>query len=523
MKFTDIILNTLTEEVKNKRLFSALMDNWRTEKPNITEKEGEELFNGFAKIQGNLKPELPQVYTFLSRYDGQHGYQLFRPEFIRDITKYSYNQLKFLLSQYSREGAPERAVDVFGGKDTAPTPERIDASKNLWFGDENLIINKDGLRVYDVKDQQMSIRYGYYYHTLYKIATGNPEQSDRTIQPWCVTWRPDMGKSNMWGNYRTQGRSFYFVIDENKSTTNRYYMSALQIVPNTRTGFILTSMMNDGDNSMGWDEIVAIYPQLNGEKEILVAKPFSQDELTMKDVVGQINETPGNRYEFKRMERDLKKAFIQNGGVLHKSESWKSMDTELRNLYILYPNLDRNSVRERFNNFDFVNEIRKVGNEFNLLDRHLKNRGMKDGVGEIFDYLMSNEFKIARVSSDNKKIRLYESKVNGKSGLYDISKNSWVEKDGITYEPLYSQIDIDTYSDENGDFYVVEIYSKSPTPTEDSFYSIYLFGDENPEFDSHFLSSKKWRELVKELSPEDGSEPKTDKPKDYTDINEKRG
>jgi hypothetical protein len=29
--------------------------------------------------------------------------------------------------------------------------------------------------------------------------------------------------------------------------------------------------------------------------------------------------------------------------------------------------------------------------------------------------------------------------------------------------------------------------------------------------------------LVKDLSPEDGSEPKTDTPKDYTDIKEKRG
>ena len=69
IKFTDVIFDTLTEEVKNKKLFGKLMDNWRNEKPNITDEEGEELFNSFQRIQGGLRPDLPQVFTFLSRFD----------------------------------------------------------------------------------------------------------------------------------------------------------------------------------------------------------------------------------------------------------------------------------------------------------------------------------------------------------------------------------------------------------------------------------------------------------------------
>jgi hemin uptake protein HemP len=521
MKFTEILFSTLTEEVKNKKLFNTLMDKWRTEKPNITDEEGEELFNLFGRIQGNLRPDLPQVFTFLNRYDGEHGYQRFEPNTLKDITKYTYGQLKFLLDEYNTD--VRRTEDVFAGKDTAPSPERIDASKNLWFGSNNIILDKDGLRVYDIADQQMSIRYGYYYHTVFKNAIGRPDASDREISPWCVTWRPDMGKSNMWGNYRSQGRSFYFVIDENKSVDDQYYMSALQRDPSASTGFILTSMMNNGDNRVSWEDITRIYPQLNGEKDIIKPKPYSQDELSLKDIVGQITERPGNRYEFKRMERELKQAYIQNGGALQKADSWKSMDSSLRNLYILYPNLNEYTVKERYNNFDFMNEIRKVGNEFNLLDRTLKQKGIKDGAAYILDYLMSNEFKVARISADNKNIRIYESKINGKSGLYNISKNSWVESNGVTYEPMYVHIDTDMYNDSEGETYVVEVYSKSGTPTDDSFYSLYLFGDSNPEFDSHFLSSRKWKELVKDLSPEDGSEPKTDTPKDYADIKEKRG
>jgi len=520
MKFTELLFETLTEEVKNKKLFTTLMNKWREEKPDITEEEGEELFNNFAKIQGNLREDLPQVYTFLSRYDGEHGYQRFDPNLIKDITKYTYSQIKFLLDQYNTER--RNTEDIFSGSNTAPTPEKIEASRKLWYGTDELILDKDGLRVYNILDQQTSIRFGYYYHKLYKIAIGEPNKSDKDIQPWCVTWRPDMNKSNMWGTYRNN-RSFYFLIDDNKPSTDQYHISTIQRDTSVASGFRITSMLNNGDNVKTWEEIVQIYPQLNGEKDLFKVKPFTPEELSLKDVSGRINETPGNRYEFKRMEREFKMSFIENGGALQKPESWKSMDTELRNKYILYPHLDRNSVKERYNNFAFVNEIRKVGNEFRLLDNTLKQKGIKEGVAYIFDYLMSSEFKVARVSADNKNIRIYESRVNGKSGLYNVGKNDWVEFDGVRYEPLYMHIDTDMYNDSEGETYIVEIYSKTNTPTDDSFYSLYLFGDSNPEFDSHFLSSKKWKELLKELTPEDGAEPSSDQPKDYTDIKEKRG
>jgi hypothetical protein len=513
MKFKDIVIDTITEEVKNKRLFNTLMEKWKTENPNITEEEGEILFNKFNKIQGNLRPDLPQVYTFLNRFDGQHGYGRFEPNHIKDITKYTYSQLRFLLNEYNTEIRRTNNNDVFKGDDTKPTPERIEASKNLWLGNDNLIFKKDGLRVYDILNQQMSIRYGYYYHKLYKDAIGNPNVPDREITPWCVTWRPDMNKTNWWGKYRSDGRSFYFVIDDNKPKTDQYHISALQRDPTVSTGFRLTSLLNNGDNIETWDKIVQIYPQLNGEKELIGVKNFSEEEMTIKDIVGRINENPGNRYEFKRMERELKKQFIDGGGALQKSDSWRSMDRDLRNSYILYGNLNENTVKERYNNLDFFNEISKVGNELRLLDNTLKQNGIKDGVGYIYDFLMEKGFKNARIGVVNRNIRIYESKENGKSGLYDISKKSWVEFGGVKYEAVYNLIDTDLHVDSEGNTYVVEIYSKTSQPTEDSFYSIYLHGN-NPELDSYFLSSKSWGEFVKSLTPAN--------PKDYNDIKERK-
>jgi hypothetical protein len=531
MRFTDLLFQTLLEEVKNKKLFNRLMDIWKTEKPNITDEEGEELYTAFARIQDGLRLDRPQVYTFLNRYDGLHGYSKFDPNNIKQIDKYTYSQLIFLLNEFSVD-TKEIEKDVFTGADTRPTPEKIQASQNLWNGNNNLVFQKDGLRVYAINNQQEAVRFSYYYHTIYAKQLGIPETLDdgtpyyknRNFFPWCVTWRPDTyNRSNQWGTYRQQGRTFYFVIDENKNESDKYHMAALQRDPAVPGGYRVTDMRNGGDIVKTWDEVVEIYPQLSGEKNIIENKPFSSDELYIKDIVGQINEREGNQYEFKRMDKSYKKAYIDNGGTLSKPESWRSMDEELRNLYIIYPSVNQYNVKERYGNFDFLSEIKKVGNQFTLLDRTLKNKGIGDGVGSIVDFLMSNEFKIARVSGDNKKIRLYESKINGKSGLFNVTTNTWVTKNGVTYDARYSHIDTEVYLDSEGNTYVVDVYSTSAQPTDDSFYSVYNIGDENPNYDAHFLSSNQFKLLMRELSPEDGGEPETDKPSEYSDIKEKRG
>ncbi len=522
MRFTDLLFQTLLEEVKNKALFTKLMSGWRQQKPNLTDEEGEEIFNAFARIQNGLRPDLPQVYTFLTKFDGNHGHSKFDEKNLKNLPAYTYEQIRFLIDEYS-DTVREREVDAFSGRDTSATPERVEASKNLWFGGDNLIFQKDGLRVYDIKNEQMSIRYGYWYHVVYKNAKENAGQNQRINDVWCVTWRPDMGKTNMWGSYRGT-RSFYYVIDESKSPTNKFYISAIQKDTSNRSGFKINSMFNDGDNDVTFDEIVNIYPQLAGEEKIFKVKPYSEEERTTNNVVGQINERPGSQYEFRRVSKQLKKAYIDNGGSLTDPNSWKAMDTSLRNLYILFPQLNRNNVFSRFGNFSFINEIKRVGNEFRLLDNTLKQKGIDEGVGAIYDHINKNEFKVARISADNKSIRIYESKRNGKYGLYDISKFDWVNHNGVYYEPLFDEITTDIYVDSEGETYIVESFGKSGIEDDQSFYVVYNTDEsKNPQYDGHILSARKWKELQKELSPEDGTEPESDEPSNYSDIKEKRG
>ena len=506
MKFNEIITNVIYEEIKNKKLFNALMDKWKMEKPNLSPDEVETLITTFQRIQNGLKPEKPQVFSFLNRFDGQYGSQKFDPTNLKDITKYGYKEISFLTGEYT-DDEENVGGDAFADRDTKPTPEKIEASKQLWEGEENLIINVEGFRVYDIKDQKMSVKYGYYAETINRSHPGSNS-------PWCVTWRNDQGRTNMWGSYRNN-RSFYFIIDESRNPSDKYYLSALQRDTEVRTGFRLTSVRNDGDQVLEWSEILDVYPKLTDYKDLIKPKPYTQDELEEKNAVGQVTEREGSPYEFKRVDRNLKRAYINNLGSLKKPESWRSMNDKLRALYIL--TTTSNDAKDKFSNFDFLNEIRKVGSEFTLLDNRLKQLD-KGGVGYIYDHLMSTEFKVARVSADNNKIRLYESKINGKSGLYNTRTTNWVQMNGMTYEPLYELIDTDLFFDEEGETYVVETFSKSMQPSNDSFYSVYLVSDSNPEFNSHFLSSTAWEKLKSNLKSEDEDVPK--KPGDETDIKE---
>jgi hypothetical protein len=509
MKIQSLIQELLFEEIKNKKLFDFLLEKWFGKDPSEQQKiEAEQLVTRFQEVQNGLSLNRPQVVTFLHRFDGQHGSEKFNPDLIKDIKAYKIDQIRSLVDEYTDTDV-EIGGDVFSGKDTAPTPQRIEASQMMWNGDENLIVNNGGVRVYDIKDQKMSIKYGYFVEKV------NKEQGNRTY-PWCVTWRPDQGRSNMWGNYRNE-RSFYFVIDENKDpNSDRYYLGALQKDTSVNDGFRLTSVANDGDNVMTWDGVVNIYPQLKDFKNLIVPKKFSQDELTIKNEVGQITEREGSPYEFKRVSKQLKKAYIDNFGSLKKPESWQSMNEKLRALYISVTR--QQDITDKFSNFAFVNEIKKVGSEFTLLDNKLKQLGREDGVGFLFDNLMKSEFEVARVSIDNPSIRLYRSKFNGNFGLYHSKNVNWVKIGDVKYEPNYKEIDVSPYFDTEGNSYLLETFSTSFNVDHTSLFSIYPIDNDNTS--GHFLTFNGWNKLKEKLTPEDESTLKDFNPERDVDIKE---
>lgn len=497
MKITGIFKKILEEEVANKKLFNFLLDKWREEKPDLTDAAAEGLYNRFQQIKGNLNPNLPQVISFLYRFDGNFGYTAFNKDYLKDISKYTYQQIKSLIDEYTPLDDLEEVEDktVFNNKDTKPTPEKIQASKDLWFGDRYCILNLPGFRVYDIPDQSTSVKFGYYAETILKQLHGT--------FIWCVARRKDHNLNNLWSYYRSdEKRSFYFVIDESRSPEvntnseeNKFYVSALQYDDSSHYKYRITSVLNDGDVSYNWEQIVRKFPQLKDKKDLILNKPYSEKELEEKSIFNFISESPG-QYEFRRIGKGLKKLYINNGGIIRKPESWVSMDKELKSLYV--NTIKEDNYTTKISTFSLLNEIKKIGNDLSMLNNRLIAVGLK-GVAHIFEYFYENNFYIGRISIENPNIKLYVSKTDGKFGLFDTRNGDWVVKNGQSFEPDFSKITETTIKDDKDVPYVVEIYSKTNVPNEHSFYALSPLG-ETTSTKSYFLSASAYNKLSEKMS-----------------------
>ena len=468
MKIVEILDTILQEEIQNKKLGKFLFDRWSNENPGVDENEVEAVYNRFQEIKNKLAPELPQVISFLSRFDGKFGYSLFDPENLKDISKYSYKEIKSLIEEYTPydEVEEEENEEVFFNDD-ASEEEKIMRSKDLWFGDRYCIINEGNFRVYDIPNHNVSSKFGFYPESL-------------THRRWCVTFEKS---SSYWQSYR-KNRSFYFIIDEEKGRDNSYFISTLQVDKSVPTGFRITSMKNDGDNPFYWDRqaspsstttVTSIYPKLERYKNLFNEKPFSEEELKSKSLASLVSETPGSAFEFIRLDRKKKKAYVSNHGVLTKPESWRSMDADLRNTYIRFT--ENFEYLAKFGNNEFVTEIKKVGVEFRTLDSTLKFIGVKKGTLALFEHFIEFEFDIARRSKNNNNIAVLVSKNTGKYGIHNFTTMDWVTQNGVTYNSKYKILRTTSIKDDKNTPYMVEIFSNSSTIDNNTFYALSPFTD----------------------------------------------
>jgi len=511
MKIEGILKQILEEEVQNKKLFKFLLEKWRIQKENLTETEAENLFNRFNEIKTKLNSKLPQVSSFLSRFDGQFGYDKFEEDNLRDITKYTYKQIKSLIDEYTpvNELIAHEDIDVFNKMDNSSDPEKIQSSKDLWFGDRYCIANFGSLRVYDPGDQITSMKFGYYHQNVNQTYF-------QSVAQWCVTWRKG---SNQWSNYRSnKGRTFYFVIDESKHPENignkeisKYYISALQVSPQTNTGYVVTSSLNDGEIPFTWNDILKIYPQLSTIKDSLVNKPYTNEELKQKSILGMIYETPG-LYQFKRLEKNIKRDYINGGGALSNPESWKSMDNELKGLYVTSID-NRASAINKFGNYEFLSEIKKIGNDVTLLNNRLRAIGLMHGIGDLYDFLMDKIFKVARHSINNNEIVLFMNKNNGNFGIYSHSIKDWMTIKGITYTPHYKRIKQTAIKYENSP-YILEIFSMNSSENDSSFYTLKPYTG-NESSSSYFFTREGFLNLTEKMDEEDIKGKKVSKLTDF--------
>lgn len=514
MKFIDILLEQ--PGPSNKIITSILTNSNLINSRNRDELVGEitTLYQRFKQLQNQLKPEMSQVVTFLNHFDGVHAHPKFNSD-IKDITKYTLDQLRFLIDEFTTEaGGPNNDETGILLKKSHYDEATAEISKKLWYDESSAIINESGFRVYQPKNQADSIKFGWYEEKLQKeVRPGH--------YAWCVTWRPNEGRTNRWGSYRSEGGTFYFIIDESRYNsedrdTKKYYLCALQVIskreqPNHPTGYELTDITNPGELNKTWDEIVEIYPQLSNYKDVLVEVPYSKDELEVKSIVGEMSEREGNPYNFARMARKYKKQYIDELQKITKPESWFSMDKELRKSYIVLT--PKGDFRYRFPNFELIRAIRKTGEGRTLNDEMIRKDG-NEGLKSLSEYLMRDlRVQEERIGIVNPDIILYKTQ-NKRYGLWDGRTLDWVTKNDVTYEPSFVKFEETVIENpKTGERFYVDLFGDSVGVNSEYFVAITPLDD----IDSYFLTKNTW-EGIKDKFKEEGTEMMVNK---IQDINEK--
>lgn len=471
-------INELQKPLKNKKLFRTLQQKWSTDTL-IDDEKIIYYYNRFEMLKNGFHINKPQIVTFLTRFDGTE-----HPEFdeknLKDITKYSSEQIKSLISEYDVNDALVE-VDIFASSDLKTTPEKIKESKKMWFDTNLATYYNNGLYVHFIPDQRNAIIFGYYMEHIYHkhVAKNNSW--------WCVAWRGD-GYTNRWHIYRKEHKTFYFVMDVNRKPEDPYHMCALQVT-NSMNGYVMTSLHNDGDKSKSWSDVIHIYPQLKTIRHLLEKKRFdAEKEMNATNKICRIQDLSASRpFYFPRITRKTKEEYIANNGLITKSISWKSMDKNLRNLYIL--NTRSNQVEEKFSTLSLIDEIKKSTAYENLLNKQLADINY-GSLYSIIKLLLTNEF-FEKNTIFETNYTLYKHKETGKYGIYDLQKNDWALIDGYIFKPEYDEIFFNIVETENS-FISISGFSKNlNNMNEESFY-ILIPDKDNFTLKGHFITQKAW-------------------------------
>ncbi len=526
------------DDVNNNEYVKWFLNHWYGndgQGPTEDEKfEGYKMLTWFNTIRPKLSLELPEIQSFLFHYNGEHNSTYFDPQNIKDLKSYTLDQITDLFHEFNDPTQQMRREDeTFNEGGGLTTEAKRNASEKMWKGDENVVINEDGFKVHYIPDQRTAIKYGYYQQQIRAEMYGyDLRNGDQVRAHWCVTGRGSTDSwTNLWGRYRSQGKTFYFVIDESKKPeegqrassggNSKYYLGALQNYG--RNGWVLTSLLNDNDTSMTWEQVISIYPQLAEHKEVLRSVEYDAAvELNVDtNIVGRINENPGP-LQFSKQSPSIKKAYIDEGHPLTKAHSWETLNSYLRNLYIA--RTEETNMYNSWSTLDILAACKRTPEFYQLLKNKIKSicdrTSQADikgkGISVLFYKILSNKYHIDRRSIDNENLLLVKETDSAPSGIWDLDKEDWATFDGVTYKNLYTHIDVQLYREkEGGNTFVVNVYSKSDDVDPTSFFVLHAVHMQNEYGEAHFIGYNRFQELLQKIVPSDEAESEG-----FTDISD---
>lgn len=519
--------NPQPQLTRGQREFLAnLTRKWREEIPSLTDEQAMAIYVKYREVLPLIKSEKQQaVKSFLYWGDGKYTFNDLRDISnvkIKDLADFLKEIVKFDMPLDGNATDTEKEkirIDAIFNQRTDKgtdgiTPEKIELSKKMWEGEENLVINEGDLRVYWGPNKLFSMRLGYYYQEkLKELMIHNVDNNlNRTnVNPWCIVSRSTAqtiyyknkellnGVSNAYNMYR-HNDSYYFIIDESKDLlgeNGEYYFGAL--LADRNGNFQLASMYN-GQRPISIESLLKIYPKLNGHLDKLTYHKYDE-EKELNDgkpipTIDRINEVEGSPFAFWMQRPDEKRQYINDNRIIRNPKSWETLSDELRTEYIT--RMQQDDVISKINTDEFLRAIIKSGNVWKgRLDYKLKTLGYS-GIGYLMENFMVHEFAPDFTGKKNSNIKIYKSIATKKYGIYDLNNLGWMEKDGKTYEPEFTKNVLELPEGELEDFTNNKIYDVVEFVSPNAkFYTLNDISDKNDIV--YILSERKYHELKEKL------------------------
>jgi hypothetical protein len=342
---------------------------------------------------------------------------------------------------------------------------------------------------------------------------------------WCISKHKS---NNLWSNYRMLNRTFYFLIDTNKPIHDEKHLVVIQRDTDLDGGdkYRLTTRRYDQDPIVKWEELVQLFPGLDGYEDVFKPVPYSvNNELNgtpigeRRDIIELLTEDENNeRYWIGAQLKPIVMRYIGAGNNITKASTWRVFSGEAKYAYL--NQINANNYLAKINNSDLLNAI--LDTSRNLLNSVLNNHELT--LTDLHSGLMQNNYEIGEYKNiEDNNIIIIRNRTTNNLGIMDNNNGQWYKKDNIIYIDNYKATSTRFYNfkyDQKEKFIVVT-YTSEEHPNENyNFYCVIPYSKNNRK-NGYLLSHDAFEKM--EINFVEGSVVKSlgKKPEEVRDINEK--
>jgi hypothetical protein len=450
---------------------------WLSENPHLNDFMMDGIIESFNNRKNNLRVyidpnsgatvrNMAEIYALKQRFPDFPAEDIQK---LKDVQTYTWEQIEFLMDRFN---TTEAAAEVdFSIEGDTPEDRKISAIQK-WEKEYNKLIDENGIVVHKIEGKDEAIALGRLQHILVDKYGGSR---------WCVTLPPGSGGNNLYTGYRDR-RSFYFVMDKNKPENDTYYISALQVVDMTKNQyegpFVVTPRPNGDQMGKSWEDVVGIFPALQGKENMFRIIPKSKKEQ-FDGVLDTIRfypnpQNPPAANDFAIQSRAVQEMYVDSPNrVINDPRSFMTLSEDLQKKYVANTTLD--NYKSKYKNLDDSKPFGMLdalgSKNLRFLDAMMKSQlGIKDGVLAVKTSILKLNYNTSYGDSQNDSIKMFISKVGQKYGIMDLNTIEWIK-------PLnYLRTKAETYfTPEDRKLYILQRY----TNEDGSDYFYWLFPKEN--------------------------------------------